>query len=103
MLNTYDFDFTGFVDAPYATPPEGSGLDGVRDRFYCGSCSERIDYKALFAELNEHRDAITDLIGSQPFLIDRNIESAQRYIEEFYEIINDPRKAESLIIKACRR
>ena len=28
----YDFDFTGFVDAPYATPPEGSGLDGVRDR-----------------------------------------------------------------------
>jgi len=28
----YDFDFSGLVNAPYASPASGSGLDNVRDR-----------------------------------------------------------------------
>jgi hypothetical protein len=99
----YDFDFSGFVDAPYAKPNEETGVDDVRDRIFYGPCSDRIDYQVLFARFNEHRDAITDLLGSQTLLIDRNIGSAQRYVEEFYEIMNDPRTADRLIIRACRR
>jgi hypothetical protein len=99
----YDFDFSGFVDAPYALPNEETGVEDVRDRAYWGSCSDRIDYGALFARFNDKREAILDLIGSESLLIDRNIQSAQRYVEEFYEIINDQRKAERLILRACRK
>ncbi len=33
LVVPYDFDFSGFVSAPYATPSSESGLKTVRDRF----------------------------------------------------------------------
>lgn len=99
----YDFDFSGFVDAPYAIPNPEIGIDNVRDRLFSGPCSDRIDYGALFADFNGQREAILDLIGSETLLIERNIRSAQRYVEEFYEILNDPRQAERLILRACKK
>jgi hypothetical protein len=101
----YDFDFSGLVDAPYATlPPDlAEKIDSVRDRLYRGCCSEGIDYGALFAKFNGQREAILDLVGSQTLLTERNIGSALRYIEEFYEIINDARKAQRQIVNACVR
>jgi hypothetical protein len=99
----YDFDFSGFVDAPYAEPNPEIGIDNVRDRLFFGPCSDRIDYGALFAEFNGQREAILDLIGSETLLIERNIRSAQRYVEDFYEILNNPRQAERLILRACRK
>ena len=39
----YDFDLTGFVDAPYAFPPPDLRLKSVTQRRYRGFCTER-DY-----------------------------------------------------------
>lgn len=57
----FDFDFCGFVDAPYATPMSESGLRSVRERFLMadGLTDEAIkkaaktllDQRASFAEL----------------------------------------------------
>src|SRR4029079_8149799 len=32
----YDFDFSGFVNAPYAVPDEKAGIRNVTERFYMG-------------------------------------------------------------------
>ena len=101
----YDFDWTGLVDAPYAGPnPLTEHLhNSVRERVYWGACMPGIDYQELFARFNQERDATIALAQNQVGLSERNVESAVRYLEEFYDIINDPRKAERVIIKACRR
>ena len=43
----YDFDFTGLVNAPYATPPEGMRVSSVRKRLYRGACLLNNEITAL--------------------------------------------------------
>ncbi len=101
----YDFDWTGFVDAPYAAPnPLTVDLhDSVRERVYWGVCIPGIDYQRQFDRFNAVRDAVLDQVRNQVGLERRNMESAVRYLEEFYEIINDPRDAGAMIISRCRK
>jgi hypothetical protein len=101
----YDFDWTGFVDAPYAGPnPMTEPFhDSVRERLYWGACLPGTDYQDLFARFNSEREAILALVQNQVDLSKRNVEWAVSYLEEFYAIINNPREAEREIINACRK
>lgn len=100
----YDFDFSGFVDAPYAKPSEltQSLHDSVRERLYRGVCMPGVDYQGAFAQFNRARESIMALVQNQTGLSPENRASAREYLEEFYLIINDPDKAESEVIQACR-
>jgi len=100
----YDFDWSGLVSAPYAKPhPELAHLiRTVRRRLFRGFCSDRIDYSSLADRFNEKRGEILALIHTVPGLTDRNVRSAREYVEEFYEILNDPKKVQRKILDACR-
>jgi len=100
----YDFDFSGFVDAPYAGPNPilAQRISSVRERLFWGICSDRIDYPSLFSHFNELHSPILELIRSQPGLREENARAAVDYIEEFYRIINDGRSAARMILRACR-
>lgn len=101
----YDFDWAGLVDAPYAGPNVMTEHlhDSVRERVYWGACLSEIDYESLFARFNDAKDAMFALPWAEVGLSEGNIESAKGYLEEFYEIINSPRRAEREIIGACRQ
>jgi hypothetical protein len=101
----YDFDFSGFVDTPYAGPSPliADRIQSVRERLYWGVCSDRIDYPSLFSHFNARREAILDLIRTQEGLADHNRRSAERYVEAFYEILDDEKDADWKIVSACRR
>lgn len=99
----YDFDWTGFVDARYARPDPRLGIRDVKQRLYRGLCRADVDYQALYALFDEKRPAIERLIREQVGLEDDEKEDDLEYIEEFYEIINDPGKARRSIEEACRR
>lgn len=101
----YDFDWTGFVDAPYAGPNPMTELlhDSVRERVYWGACMPGTDHQGLFERFNDERDAIMALVKSQVGLSERNVESALEYLEDFYSIINDPRRAQRSVVEACRK
>ena len=100
----YDFDFSGFVDAPYAGPNPllAQRISSVRERLYWGICSDRIDYPSLFSHFNELHARILELIRSQPGLREEDARAAVDYIEEFYRIINDGRSVDRMILRACR-
>jgi hypothetical protein len=99
----YDFDWSGLVNAPYAYPHDAYAdkIRNIRDRLYCGSCSDRINYATLFREFNEKRAAIEELIAAETLLTERNREEAQEYVDDFFEVINDTRRAERVIVRAC--
>lgn len=100
----YDFDWTGFVNAPYAGPPPMTERfhDSVRERLYWGVCMPGTDFPGLFRRFNESRTAIMELVKNQAGLSESNKESAVGYLEDFFDIINNPREANRKIVNACR-
>lgn len=97
-LVAYDFDFSGAVNAPYATADKQFGIRSVRQRTFRGYCAHREWFPQAAALFLSKKDAIyalyRDDVGK---LMDRDVVDATlRYFDEFYESIATPRRAEQL-------
>jgi hypothetical protein len=98
----YDFDFSGVVNARYATPDPSLEIRSVRERIYRGFCRPSVDFGKLVALFNEKRDAIRALYEGMPDLEEKQRSRVLEYYDDFYEIINDPTKLDRRVIRACR-
>ena len=97
----FDFDWSGVVDARYAAPDPSLGTDNVRQRIYRGFCREFVDDAALIERFNDQRDAIGALYEGMPGLDDGVKKKSLRYYDEFFEILNDPRRYNRNVKQAC--
>jgi hypothetical protein len=97
----YDFDMSGFVDAPYATPNPRFGLRNVKQRLYRGRCVNNEYVPATLQLFRDHRDEIVDLIQTYEYLEEKYREETIRFVDVFYELINDPAEVNRRIIGAC--
>jgi hypothetical protein len=97
----YDFDQSGIVDAPYAIPNETLRIRSVRQRVYRGRCVNNEHVMTSIGRFRENRDALYALADAQEGLESRVREKIVRYIDDFYEIINDPQDIERLIVGRC--
>ena len=99
----YDFDFSGAVNARYATPDPRLHISSVRQRTYRGFCVPSETYAPVIARFNEKKDAIYALyhddVGKllRPQVADETL----KYFDEFYKIINDPREVKPRIVESC--
>lgn len=98
----YDFDFSGVVNARYAVPDEQLPIRSVRQRLFRGFC-HAADEAALTRRFNDVREAVWELYESMDGLSDRERTRSLSYFEEFYEIINDPRRFRRDITDRCLR
>lgn len=98
----YDFDYSGFVNAPYAIPPESIRVPNVRTRYYRGYCRHNDALPAAIERFRERRAAIFALIDGETRLTDARRRTARRFIEEFYAVIDDPDRVQNQLIERCR-
>lgn len=98
----YDFDLAGLVNAPYATPNPRFKLRNVKQRLYRGICDFNVHLDDTLKAFRDNEDAIDALIRSQPGLDDRNRKQLLGYVDEFYELIADPRMVDRYIRNRCR-
>lgn len=98
----YDFDATGLVDAHYAYPPEVLKLRNIRQRLYRGFCRTNDQLPQTVALFNVKKPEILDLFRNDPHLDKHNRNKAIGYIEDFYNIINDPKSFKKQITDKCR-
>ena len=98
----YDFDSSGMVNAHYASPPAELHLRNIRQRLYRGFCVFNSNLTQSVELFNEKKPEILALFENDMHLTEKNRKSAISYIEQFYEVINNPKKFESLIIDKCR-
>lgn len=98
----YDFDFSGFVDASYANPPEGIRVRNVRQRLYRGYCHFNDRLPEAIALFNSAKPDVEKMIGEFKLLGGSVRDKAGRYIRTFYEIINDPKRLQRNIYARCR-
>ncbi len=99
----YDFDFSGFVNAPYAVPPQGLPVQNVRQRHYRGLCRYNEQATAAAAHFRSRRAQLLAIIDGETRISDSRRQNARRYIESFFEIIDNPQRFERQIIGNCRR
>jgi len=98
-----DFDWGGAVNTEYAKPNSVLPIRTVTTRLMRGYCAPAEEYQKVFALFREKKDAIYalyhDEIGS---LIDPKVTAETlKYFDDFYQIINDPKKAQREIVGAC--
>jgi hypothetical protein len=99
----YDFDFSGLVNATYATPPAGLGVRRVTDRLNRGICKPAEELAPVFAHFNAKKDAIYALYQEVPGITDATRQAAIAYLDRFYETINDPRQVDREFVRKCRK
>jgi len=99
----YDFDYSGFVNAPYAVPPEGSPVRQVRQRYYRGLCRFNEHAPAAAEHFRQRRDRLYAVIAAETRLSEDRRAAARQYIEGFFEILDDPQRFQRQVLDNCRR
>jgi hypothetical protein len=99
----YDFDWSGVINAHYATPNPVLRLRSVTQRLYRGYCEHNAELPRVLALFLERREALLALWREPPPGYDpARARRAVEYLEEFYREIQDPAKAFRALEEACR-
>jgi hypothetical protein len=98
----YDFDFSGFVDAPYATPPEGIDVNSVRNRRYRGYCRHNDELPAAIAHFRSRRAALYAVIDGEARLPEARRRAAREFLAGFFAVLDDPARVQRELIGRCR-
>jgi hypothetical protein len=105
VLVPYDFDFSGAVNARYATPDRRLGTKTVRERVYRGHCASPAALARALAHFRERREAIhalyADPVGA--LLRPAVVRETLVYFDAFYRTIERPAMVQEEIVSACRR
>jgi len=84
----YDFDFSGFVNAPYTNPPQGPENLLVDRRVFKGLCYTEEEFRQVFDYYRELRPVFRSIIRDQKLLSYESRRHILSYISQFYTIIN---------------
>jgi hypothetical protein len=98
---TYDFDYAGLVNADYAVPHVRFGTTTVRERIYMGYCIPAIEFQPIFNQFLEKEEQFYSIISNCVWLDKFNKTDALNYLDEFFDIIKNPKMAEVNIINRC--
>lgn len=100
----YDFDHAGIVRAPYARPAEELKMSSTLQRRYRGYCIPEMDqYTKIFETFNELKDDFYALYNGNPLLSSKYQKQTLKFLDRFYETINDPKKAQREFSYPCDR
>jgi hypothetical protein len=98
----YDYDSSGFVDSPYATPPEGYPLESVKERYFRGFCAMSAQVPVVAQEFLAHRAEMKALIDGQPRLTPAFRGKANAYLDQFFAVLTDPSRLQREVVRHCR-
>jgi len=97
----YDFDLTGFVNAPHARPNPRFKLRSVRDRRYRGRCFNNSRIPASVERFFAQREEIYSLINRQNLMTNATRKSILRFVDDFYKSLKSPEKITKELNKDC--
>lgn len=97
----YDFDQSGLVDAPYATPNPAFRIRTVKQRVYRGRCLNNDYVEASVQQFRDHQNTISLLIDEQPGFDEDTREDLHEFVDKFYKVIESPKNTERSILKKC--
>lgn len=97
----YDFDFSGIVDARYATPHPSLRTRSVARRVYRGICNHNDVMEETVAQFRSRQASISQLPSTIDGMEERTRRQAEDYIAEFYEDIADAEAVDDNLVTEC--
>ena len=94
----YDFDYSELVGANYNSP---KGLESIQKRQYLGYCQTHKEFEALFKIFNQNKSRFYKLIFDFPYLGEEQKREMQKYLDEFYRMINAEDGLEKYFLSTC--
>jgi len=98
----YDFDLSGLVNTKYAAPPSHLPIRFVRTRFYRGFCQPPGVLEDAIAKVQSKREEILALFANTKELEPKRKDKTLKYIEDYFEIFDDPKKLQKEVFGRCR-
>jgi len=98
----YDFDFSGIVNATYASPPPELGVETVRTRVFRGFCRPPDEYKEVFEIFRDRESDIFALIDNCQYLVKSSKKDMTNYVRQFYNILGNESQIQREIFDSCR-
>jgi hypothetical protein len=100
----YDFDHAGIVKAPYAKPAPELKLRSTSQRRYRGYCIPEMNlFTAAIETFNRLKEDFYALYDGNPLLDNKYKKQTLKFLDKFYETINDPEKAKKAFSYPCDR
>ena len=98
----YDFDSSGYVDAPYAITPAKLELRNVRQRIYRGFCTDPEVLDGILDEFRNKRESLLAVAAETDQVGKRSARKGVSYLKDFYSVIENPKRLKKKIIEVCR-
>lgn len=83
----YDFDFCGFVDAPYAVPHHSIPVEDVRERFFQWKGKGNEDFSAEAALFLKKKDELIAVVRDCEILEEKTKIDCLTYLDEFFKVL----------------
>ncbi|MEL7339822.1 MAG: hypothetical protein AAGM67_04990, partial [Bacteroidota bacterium] len=99
----YDFDYSGLVNTMYAIPNEKLHLESVRDRLYMGFERRPEEMQLEINHFLDHKEATLALFEDFPLLDPRHRQECTRYLNEFYAIIQNPKRLKFTVLDYAKQ
>jgi hypothetical protein len=99
----YDFDFSGLVDAHYATPDPRMGIRTVRERRFRGPCRPMDEFLATAQRFSAKKDAWYAQVLTVPGLSKTEQGDLRHYLREFFDTIEDAGRLKRELFENCER
>lgn len=98
----YDFDFTGLVNAEYASPRESLGIKTVRERYFLGPCRSRDIQLEAIQNFAAYRDEIIEYINGFEYLDEKEKADMVGYLESYFSESEDEMFIGQRLATTCR-
>jgi len=99
----YDFDFSGFVDAGYATNVLDPEITSVKIRMFVGVCYAEDHYLKIIRKFINNKSEIYAMINNFELLNTGSRKELLSYIDKFYKQIEQPNFYKRYIVPYCKK
>jgi hypothetical protein len=103
IIVPYDFDYTGFVNAHYAVPPEGLGITNVRQRVYIGMCRDEATFINALKEFADKKEQFYKVIREFPYLEEKTKKDLLKFLDDFYKEMDNKNNMARNFLSTCKK
>ncbi|PZV80972.1 hypothetical protein CLV31_111139 [Algoriphagus aquaeductus] len=100
----YDFDYSGFVNAPYAVPYDYLPITKVTERLYRGICRNEVLTQLVKSDfLQSESQILATLEKYKSLLPSSEFESSRNYLMDFFSILKNETAFQTQLASACQK
>ncbi len=99
----FDFDYSGIVYTPYASPPSELPVYSVTNRYYRGLCWPGLDWDGLFDRFTAIRGDVFEELERLPRVSRKERRRVRYFLGAFFEMLESEEDRREEIVDACRK